>query len=132
VNAMPALGSKSSVTRKLFTSRLKKEIYSVASEATIDPTTLDATYAISQECRLLLSCCNGRATKGSLSFLGDKSILLQSGAKVFVHRDKDGKVLAVVVVPIDGHLSSPSEILSAMGKSEYESHSMISNCEMRL
>ena len=43
VNAMPALWSKSSVTRKLFTSRLKKETYSVASEDTIDPTTLDAS-----------------------------------------------------------------------------------------
>jgi hypothetical protein len=132
VNAMPALGSKSSVTRKLFTSRLKKETYSVALEETIDPTTLDASYAIPQECRFLLSCCNGRATKGSLTFLDYKSILLQSGSKVFVHRDKDGKVLAVVVVPIDGHLSSPSEILSAMAKSEYESHSVNSNCEMRL
>jgi hypothetical protein len=43
VNVTPALGSKSSVMRKLFTSRLKKETYSVASEDTIDPTTLDAS-----------------------------------------------------------------------------------------
>jgi hypothetical protein len=132
VTAMPALGSKSSVAHKLFTSRLKKETFSVASEGTTDPTTHDASYATSQECRFLLSCCNGRATKGSLSFLGDKSILLKAGSRVFVHRDKDGRVLALVVVPIDGHLSSPSEILSAMGKSDYESHSMNSNCEMKL
>ena len=120
VTAMPALACK------------LLETYSVASEEAIDPTKLDASYATPQECRFLLSCCSGRATKGSLSFLGDGSILLQSGSKVFVHRDEDGNVLAVVVIPIDGHPGSPSEILSAMVKSEYDSHSMNSNCEMKL
>ena len=126
VSAMPALACK------LLTSRLKRETYSVASEEAIDPTKLDASYATPQECRFLLSCCSGRATKGSLSFLGDGSILLQSSSKVFVHRDEDGNVLAVVIIPINGHPGLPSEILSAMVKSEYNLHSMNSNCEMKL
>jgi hypothetical protein len=101
---------------KLFTSRLKKETLSVALEEMTHPTMHDAFYAISQECCFLLRCCNGRGTKGSLSFLGDKSILLKAGSKVFMHRDKDGRVLAVVGVPINGHLSLPLDILSVMGK----------------
>lgn len=131
VTAMPALESKSSMARMLFTSRFKKEIFSVASEETIDPT-LDASYEIPQECRFLLNCCNGLATKGSVSFLGDASILLKSGSKVFVHRDEDGKVLAMVIAPNDGDLSSSSEILSAIDKSKYDSLSLSSNCEMKL
>jgi hypothetical protein len=82
-------------------------MFSVTLEEMTDPTMQDTSYAILQECSIFLICCNGCATKGSLSFLGDKSILLKAGSKVFVHCGKDGRVLAAVVVPIDGHLSLP-------------------------
>jgi hypothetical protein len=90
------------------------------------------SYAILQECCFLLSYCKGRATKGSLSFLGDKSILLKDGSKVFMHCDKDGRVITAVVFPIDGHLSLPLDTLSAMGKSKYDLHLMNSNCKLKL
>jgi hypothetical protein len=78
LTAMPALASKSSIAWMLFTSRLKNEMFCVASEETIDPTldaTLNASFAITQESRFLLSCCNGGDSRDSLPHLGDKSNL---------------------------------------------------------
>ncbi len=74
----------------------------------------------------------GPQSSSSLSFLGDKTILLKAGSKVFVHRDKDGRGWAVVVVSIDGHLSSLLDILLVMGESRYDLHLMNSNCKMKL
>jgi hypothetical protein len=62
--------------------------FSVALEERTNPMMHDSSYAILQECCFLLSCYNGCATKVSLSFLGDKSILLKTGSKVFMHCDK--------------------------------------------
>jgi hypothetical protein len=67
-----------------------------------------------------------------LSFLGDKNILLKAGSKMFLHCDKDGRVLAVVVILINEHLSLPLDELLAMGKYKYDLHSMNSNCKIKL
>ena len=122
---MPALA------RILLTSRLKGKLFSIVTEETIDLMN-DLSYSAMQESRFSLDCCNNVA-KDSFSYLGDKSILMKSGgSKVFVHRDKDGNVLAMVVVPLDGKLKSSSEILSAIGTSKYDFHSISSNCEMKI
>jgi hypothetical protein len=132
VNKMPELARKPSMARMLFTARLKKEIFSIATEEMIDPTTLAVSYAIQNECRILLSCCNGSATKYSLSYIGDESILLKSGSKVYVQR-KEGKVVTVVITPSDdGELTTSSEILSAINTCKFDSHSMKTTCEISL
>ena len=131
VNKMPELARKPSMARMLFTARLKKEVFSIAMEETIDPTTLPVSYAVQNECRFLLWCCNGPATKYSLSYLGDESILLKSGSKVYVQR-KEGKVVTVVITSSDGEFTTSSEILSAINTCKFDSHSMKTNCEIRL
>jgi hypothetical protein len=131
VNKMPELARKPSMARMLFTARLKKEIFSIATEETNDPTTLAVSYAVQKECRILLSCCNGPATKYSLSYLGDESILLKSGSKVYVQR-KEGKVVTVVITSSDKELATSSDLLSVINTSEFDSHLMISPCEIRL
>ena len=118
------------LARMLLTSRLQGKLFSIVTEETIDLMN-DLSYSAMQESRFLLACCKNVA-KDSFSFLGDKSILMKSGSKVFVHRDNDGNVLAMVVVPLDGKLKPSSEILSAIGASKYDSHSISSNCEMKI
>lgn len=115
----------------LLTSRLKGKLFCIASKETIDPLK-DVSCLVEQESRFLLTCCNTYVTKDSWSFLGDKRILMKSGSKVFVHRDKEGNVVAMVVAPFDGKLKSSSEILSAIGTLKCDTHSVSSNCELRL
>jgi len=131
VNKMPELARKPSMARMLFTARLKKEVFSIATEETIDPTTLPVSYVVQKECRILLRCCNGPATKYSLSYSGDESILLKSGSKVYVQR-KEGKVVTVVITSSDGEFTTSSEMLSAINTCKFDSHSMKTNCEIRL
>ena len=121
---MPALA------RMLLTSRLQGKLFSVVTEEITDPMK-DESYSAMQESRFLLACCPNYS-KYSVSFLGDKSVLVKSGSKGFVHRDKNGNILAIVVVPFDGELKSSSDVLSAIGTSKYDLHSINSNCEMKL
>mmetsp|Transcript_40241 Transcript_40241/g.85688 ORF Transcript_40241/g.85688 Transcript_40241/m.85688 type:complete len:138 (-) Transcript_40241:953-1366(-) len=126
---MPALRD-GALGRMLMTSRLQGNLlFSIVEERMVDPMK-DKSYSAIEESRFLLAFCND-AAKDSLSFLGDKSILIKPGSTVLVHRDKAGKILAMVVVPLDGNLKSLSEISSAIGTSEYDIHSICSNCEMK-
>jgi len=129
LRTMPALVD-GTPGRMLMTSRLQGKIFSIVAEKFIDPV-IDTSYSAVQESRFLISFC-GEVSKESLSFLGDERILMKSGSKAFVHRDKSGKILAMVVVPSDGTLKTSSEVLSAIGTSNYDSRSIRSNCEMKM
>ena len=121
------------LTRELFTARLKGKLFSIATEETIDPGQ-DLPYSVVQESRFLLTCFKGNARKDSWCFLDDKNIQIKSGSKMLVQRDKNGKVLAMIVIPSDGKSNPPSEILSAISSrlSKFDTHSISSSCTMRL
>ena len=121
------------LTRELFTARLKGKLFSIASEETFDPEEA-IPYSVVQESRFLVTCFKGNARRETWSFLDDKNIHVKSGSKMLVQRDKEGKILAIIVVPSDGKSSPPSEILSAISSrlSKFDTHSISSSCTMRL
>ena len=139
VTKLPTLTREPSLPKLLFTSRLKGKLFSISSEEMVDSLLKDDTYSIVQESRLLMTCSSNNSIIEAWSFLdnGDKLIHMKSGSKVFVHRDNDGKVLAMVVAPSNDTLmnkSAPSELISAINSttSKYDIHSINTNCTMRL
>ena len=131
VTKMPALTCEPSLAKMLFTSRLKGKVYCVTSGKTVESED-DASYSVVQESHFLCASFNNNSSRNeSWSFLGDKMVQIRSGSKVFVHRDDNGKVLAIVVAPSNENVAS-AEILSAMKESKFDTHSISSNCTMRL
>ena len=59
-------------------------------------------------------------------------MVITAGSKVFVRRGIDRKVLVILISPFDRALKSSSEILSYLSDSEYDIHSIISDCQIRL
>ena len=85
-----------------------------------------------EETRYLIDLCRREVNDGWCC-VDVKNILLKSGSKVIVHRDENGEVSAMIIVPATGHEPpSSSEILSAITNSKFDVHSMTSNCEMKL
>ena len=141
VTKLPALTREPSLPKLLFTSRLKGKLFSISSEEMVDSLLKDDTYSIVRESRFLMTCFSNNSIIEAWSFLdnGDKLIHMKSGSKVFVHRDDDGKVLAMTVAPSNDSLmnkSAPSELVSAinskMSKAKYDIHSINTSCTMRL
>ena len=115
----------------LLTSRLQGKLYSMAAKAIVDPKSKDL-YSVVNESQLLIVLCSNPA-KEPLSFLEDKNIVIKSGSKVFIHRDENGNVVAMVVAPVDGSaLKSSSEFFSSIEASKYDAHSITSSCELRI
>lgn len=143
VTKLPTLTREPSLPKLLFTSRLKGKLLSISSEEMVGSLLKDDTYSIVQESRFLMTCFSSNSIIEAWSFLdnGDKLIHMKSGSKVFVHRDNDGKVLAMTVAPSNGTLmnkSAPSELVSAINstmsksKAKYDIHSINTSCTMRL
>ncbi|KAL9180385.1 hypothetical protein ACHAXT_008355 [Thalassiosira profunda] len=121
IQAMPA---KSNV-RLLFTSRKKGNMFGIVEGKEVDPTG-DFT---KEEARFLLTCCKSRV-RNSFSIDEDKAtMLIQSGAKMLVHRDEEGEMVAMVLVPSECPKPS-SEILAEIGASKFDSHSIRSTCRV--
>ena len=83
------------LAKALLTSRLTGKIFNIATEEAIDPLR-DVAYSVQQESHFLSICCNNNVAKDSWTYIGDRCIVMKSGSKVFVHRNKDGKVSAIV------------------------------------
>ena len=120
------------LAKALWKSRFAEQLFSVATEKTIDPMN-DSSYSVDQESQFLIHCfSSNHRTENSLRLLESNNIMMKSGSKVFLHRDKDGKVLAMVVAPLDGQLKSSSDVLSAIGTSSCDTHAMQTDCTMAL
>lgn len=140
VTKLPALTREPSLSKLLFTSRLKGKLFSISSEEMVDSLLKDDSYSIVQESRFLMTCFSNNSIIEAWSFLdnGDKLIHMKSGSKVFVHRDNDGKVLAMIVAPSNDTAamikSAPTEIVSAINSttSKDDIHSINTSCTMRL
>lgn len=122
--------SMPNTARMLLTSRMKGKVYSVVSGEVFDVQQLP--YSVICESRFLEASCNHAFKSTEWSCLGVKNMLIVAGSKVFVHRDRDGKVIAMVVAPSEGALQSSSELVTALGSSKYDAHSIRSSCDVRL
>ena len=142
VTKLPALTREHSLSKLLFTSRLKGKLFSISSEEMVDSLLKDDTHSIVQESRFLMTCFSNSSIE-AWSFLDndEKLIHMKSGSKVFVHRNNDGKVLAAMVVAPSNDTaamikSAPLELVSAinstMSKAKYDIHSINTSCTMRL
>lgn len=118
------------LAKKLLTSRLKENLFSIITEENID-TAEDRSYSTEQESNFLLACCDH--LRSSANFHGDETILLKSGSRTLVHRGEDGKVNGIVVVPANyGKDRSSGEILSTIKESKCESRTLSSDCTMNI
>jgi len=141
---MPELG------KSLFMSRMKGELFSVVTgtKLSMDSGTSkgdapsmdtkqminqmnDVTYSAEQESLFLVAHCNS-VRNGSSSVVGDETIHVRAGSKTFFHRDGDGNVVTIVVVPLGAKLASYSEVPSMIGEGNCDYHLVSANCEMRL
>ena len=141
VTKLPALTREHSLSKLLFTSRLKGKLFSISSEEMVDSLLKDDRYSIVQESRFLMTCSSNNSIIEAWSFLDndEKLIHMKSGSKVFVHRNNDGKVLAAMVVAPSNDTaamikSAPLELVSAINStmSKYDIHSINTSCTMRL
>ena len=114
--------------RSLLTARLQGKICSIVHKGDPVPAAAES-YSVQQECNFFLAATAVHPTYPCLQ--SEKSILLKSGSKVFVHRYEDGKVLAMVVA-LGGREPESSEVLSAIGSSKYDAHSVSTNCQVKL
>lgn len=112
----------------LLTSRVKKTLFSVALEQTVDEAGGES-YSVRNESRVLVKCCESHATTDSMTFLGDESIVMKSGSKVFVQRDEDENVLGIVVAPPNGKVKWPSDLSTFRTGAP---RSLTANCVMKL
>lgn len=129
VKAISSLTGEASFTRTLFTSRLKRVVFSISSQATVDV----STEMHMKESQFLFHFCR-RHIVDSWCRMGGKSILLMHGSNAIVHRDEHGEVLAVIISPITGNgeqICSP-RILSAITDSNFDVHTLDSNCKLLL